>query len=298
MTQYFEKDPNTVADYQIDWSTLLGADTISGTPVWTVPTGLTKDSQSNTTTTSTIWLSAGVAGVTYTVSCRITTAAGRTFDEDLIISVKESSNVRQGMWPLIARVRALSGAGTAEYTVGDLSFWTDDDIQNKLDDNARYFVDLPLTWQPQQLPGTVIHLIAQAPYRDFEQAPGTASTDRFVVRDGTGAAVGTADYTADYRTGRVVFGADRMGTAYYLTGYSYDVYAAAADVWMERITHFSDWYDFQADNQRFNRSQAWDHAVKSEALLRGKSGQNAVSAAAGDLRVGQFVRSDVNVSSH
>lgn len=76
------KDPDAVLDYALDWNAegeeWLGADTITGTPVWTVETGLTKDSQSNTTTTATVWLSGGTAGETYTVACKITTAGGRT----------------------------------------------------------------------------------------------------------------------------------------------------------------------------------------------------------------------------
>lgn len=75
---YIEKDPSAVLDYALDWSDWLVADTITGTPTWTVPTGLTKDSQSNTTTTATAWLSGGVAGMSYTVACKIVTAGGRT----------------------------------------------------------------------------------------------------------------------------------------------------------------------------------------------------------------------------
>ena len=52
----FVKDPSAVLDYVINWSTWLGSDTITGTPTWTVPTGITKDSQSNSTTAATIWL--------------------------------------------------------------------------------------------------------------------------------------------------------------------------------------------------------------------------------------------------
>jgi hypothetical protein len=296
MTQYFEKDPNNVADYQINWANLIGADTISGTPVWTItPSGLTKDSQTNTTTTSTIWLSGGVAGVTYTVNCRITTAGLRTFDEDLIIGVKESSGVRQGMWPYITQVRALTGAGTSEYTVGDLTFWSDDDIQRTLDQNANYFVNSPLMWQPiTATGGTLTYLTAQAAYSYLEAAPGTVNTSRLIIRDGAGSAVGTSSYTIDYQAGRITFGSDQGGTAYYLSGYTYDVYDAAADIWLERIAHFNEWYDFSADNQTFNRSQAWEHAMKMEKLMRAKAGQNVIGSSSGDLRVSQFVRTDIS----
>jgi hypothetical protein len=84
----FLKDPNAVLDYQIDWSPWLGADTIA-TSAWTVPSGITKDSDTKTATTVTVWLSSGVAGTKYALTNRITTAGGRTDDRTITISVKE-----------------------------------------------------------------------------------------------------------------------------------------------------------------------------------------------------------------
>lgn len=88
MSQEFIKDPNAVLDYQIDWSTWLGADTIA-TSTWTVPTGLTKDSDTSTTTTATIWLSGGTSGVTYRIVNHIVTAAGREDDRSIYIRVAD-----------------------------------------------------------------------------------------------------------------------------------------------------------------------------------------------------------------
>jgi hypothetical protein len=85
MTLY-EKDPSAVLDYQVNWATWLGTDTIS-TSTWTVTTGLTKDSDTNTTTTATAWLSGGTAGRTYTVTNRIVTAGGRTDERSFQVKV-------------------------------------------------------------------------------------------------------------------------------------------------------------------------------------------------------------------
>lgn len=84
----FTKDPDGVLDYQIDWSDWLGTDTIV-TSTWTVGTGITKDSDTNTTTTATIWLSGGTAGTMYTLVNRITTTDGRTDDRSIYVTVKE-----------------------------------------------------------------------------------------------------------------------------------------------------------------------------------------------------------------
>ena len=82
------KDPDEILDYTFDWSTWLGADTIASDVV-TVDAGLTKDSDSNTTTAVTVWLSGGTAGTAYKVSSKVTTAAGRTAERTIIITVKE-----------------------------------------------------------------------------------------------------------------------------------------------------------------------------------------------------------------
>lgn len=84
----FTKDPDAVLDYQIDWSDWLGSDTIS-TSDWTVATGLTGDSDSNTDTTATIWLSGGTAGATYSVTNEIVTNGGRTDNRSFTVYVEE-----------------------------------------------------------------------------------------------------------------------------------------------------------------------------------------------------------------
>jgi hypothetical protein len=73
------KDPNAVLDYTFDYSTnyLVSGDTIL-TSTWTLPSGITKDSDTFTTTTTTIWLSGGTAGTDYLLINRITTSGGRT----------------------------------------------------------------------------------------------------------------------------------------------------------------------------------------------------------------------------
>jgi len=62
-------------DYNIDMSVRWPGDTIA-TVVWTIPTGLTKSGESNTTTTATVWLERTGSGM-LTVSAKITSASGR-----------------------------------------------------------------------------------------------------------------------------------------------------------------------------------------------------------------------------
>lgn len=204
---------------------------------------------------------------------------------------------RTGMGNLIQRVRGLSKAGTADYTVGDDTYFSDDHIQDILDGNADLLIDSPFAWLPQTISGTVNYLTAQNQYRDFEEA--VSGTARWAIRDNTGNLIGTANYSANYRAGRVTFGANQGGTAYYLTAYTYDVHAAAAEVWRMRLANFADWYAFSFKagdtTEQFSRQQAFDHAEKMLAEMESRAGSNVIGSG-GDIRVSEFMRTDVNVS--
>ena len=85
----FIKDPDSILDYSVDWGYWLSdvVDTIS-TSTWIVESGLTEITNTNTTTTSTIWISGGTLGTTYLVTNRITTAGGRSEDKSFYIKIK------------------------------------------------------------------------------------------------------------------------------------------------------------------------------------------------------------------
>ena len=193
------------------------------------------------------------------------------------------------MESLVNRLRALTGAGTAEYTIGALSFWTDNNLQDTLDSNGQYLQSTPLDWQPTTIGGgTIAYYNAALGIRDCEEA--SSGTARWIIRDSVGAEIGTANYTVDYRAGRVLFSVDQTGSAYYLTAYTYDIYAAAADLWQERLANFTTWYDFRSDNQTLSRSQVWDHAEKMVLQMKQKSGANITQ---GELHTGLFYRTDM-----
>jgi hypothetical protein len=203
--------------------------------------------------------------------------------------------VRAGMANLLERLRSLTHAGTADFSIDDVSYFSDSQLQDILDSNVTFMNDYPLTWQPDVVGGGTIEYrsCSASPYRDFEES--TSGTTHWIVRDGQGgtASCGTSAYTPDYITGRLMFTANQGGAAYYLTARSYDLYSAAADVWLRRQAYYADWYEFSSDDQRFARQQAYDHAVQMEKNMRGRAGQNSKR---GVFRTAVFVRGDVNPS--
>ena len=87
MASSFLKVPSDVMDYAFDWSTWLGTDTISSDDV-TVETGITKDSDTSTTTKVTVWLSGGTDDTDYKVTSKVVTAEGRTKSKYMVIKVR------------------------------------------------------------------------------------------------------------------------------------------------------------------------------------------------------------------
>ena len=87
-----DKDPADNLDYSLDLAEFLAsstpADTITAV-VWTVPAGLTAGVQYHAAGVATTWLSGGTAGTDYTVTARITTAAGRVLERSASIYVRE-----------------------------------------------------------------------------------------------------------------------------------------------------------------------------------------------------------------
>lgn len=75
------KDPDAVEDFSRDWSAYLADDSDNiSTSTWSVASGsVTIDSDSNSTTKATVWLS-GDPGTVSEVRNRIVTTAGRTKD--------------------------------------------------------------------------------------------------------------------------------------------------------------------------------------------------------------------------
>lgn len=114
MTFYDAETKNTAAvlDYERDWSTWLGEDTIS-TSTWIVPGGITVNNESHTPTAATIWLSGGTEGRDYELINRVTTAGGRTEEARVLIIVTPHRRVPVGP-PYISVAEAYAYQPAAE----------------------------------------------------------------------------------------------------------------------------------------------------------------------------------------
>lgn len=84
------KDPDEVLDYQIDWATdrLDEGETIT-TTLWQVESGdVVIDSDEELDGVTTVWLSGGTVDTSSIVLNRITTSAGRIYDQSCRLRIR------------------------------------------------------------------------------------------------------------------------------------------------------------------------------------------------------------------
>lgn len=183
---------------------------------------------------------------------------------------------RTGMVNLLRRLRGYAQAGTADYSVldgsgGTVTFWSDDQLQEVIDIYRMDYNNAEL--HPVQEIGTggsALYVQYYAPSGNLEE--NTSGTVYFNIIDGVGSAIGTATYSVDYVTGLIRFNSNTEGTPYYWSGRSYNLYAAAADVWRQKAGAVSDAFDFKTDRQSFSRAQRFDHAMKMATYFDDQGG--------------------------
>lgn len=66
-------------------------------------------------------------------------------------------SARAGMVEIIAELRALGAAGTADFSIAGISYFTDDQLQDILDQHRRDWTHIPLIAQSTQTNGTTYY---------------------------------------------------------------------------------------------------------------------------------------------
>ena len=166
--------------------------------------------------------------------------------------------LRSTMSDLIITLRGLTNTGTDDYTIAGRTYWSNEQLQTALD-RRRFEVRQATMQGYSQLVGggTVRWTEYQAPWKWLEKTDG--GTARFWIQDATGATISVSNYSVDYTSGLVTFTGDQGGSIRMVSGYAYDVYGAAADVWSEKAAQYATAIDFSTDNHNVKRS----HIVKS-----------------------------------
>lgn len=199
--------------------------------------------------------------------------------------VYPTATARSGMTTLISELRGMTEAGPADYTIAGVPYWSDAQMQDILDIHRTDIIFEELTPYPYQIAGGSIS------YQEYRSGYGyleatTGGTSILYLQEGTGSTIGSANYTTDARRGVFVFSADQEGTAYYLTGRSYDLQASAADMWRRKAAHYAPTsFNFSTDNHSVSKEQVYSHCIQMAEYFEGKGGQSIVEV--------QLIRGDM-----
>jgi len=189
---------------------------------------------------------------------------------------------RTGMANLILRLRHEAQAGTADYTLGGETYWTDDHLEDILDARRVDLWDFELMrYATYDAGGTVVYHDYFAPFGDLEEA--TSGTTAWIVLEASGSPIGTGTYTVNYVNGHIRFTSDTAGSSRYLTARSYNLAGAAADIWRHRLGSISAYYNFTSDGQTMSRDQWFQHVKDMINYWEGQSGPQQVEVLRGDL---------------
>jgi len=190
------------------------------------------------------------------------------------------------MASIITELRGMTEAGTADYTISSTTYWTDNQLQDVLDTNREDIIFSRLEMYPVQVAGGSLSWQDYRSHYDYLEAT-TGGTSILYLQDSTGAAIGTANYTTDERRGQFQFSSDQAGSVYYMTGRSYDLNSAAADIWRKKAAHYAlTSFDFSTDNHTISRSQVYQHALQMAEYFENQ-GSDSISTV-------DMYRGDVN----
>jgi hypothetical protein len=86
---WLKKDPDAKLDYGFDWSLWLQTGETISASIWTIPSELTKISDSFSSNETIVWLQGGENKKTYTIANKITTNQGRIDERSIRIVLRE-----------------------------------------------------------------------------------------------------------------------------------------------------------------------------------------------------------------
>jgi hypothetical protein len=189
---------------------------------------------------------------------------------------------RSGMLDLIDTVRGMADVGPADFKIGATSYWSDAQIQKALD---KHRIDI---YQEILEPWPILDEDGFYEYYEYRTSRGNleSGTAVFIVQQTNGGTVPV--YTADYSSGIITFTADTEGTiSPMLTARSYDVHAAAADIWRGKAANAAKYFDFRTDNHQISKSQLYKQFMDMANFFQSQSDTQS-------FNVTQINRSDVN----
>ena len=166
---------------------------------------------------------------------------------------------RTGMANIISTFRGMTNAGTADYTGGTATYWTDDQLQDVLDKHRSDFYHREMQSVGEY--STAGAVVTTRYYLgSFNVESGTAV---FYIQNAEGTTLTeTTDYTIDYSLGLVTFVSNTSGLDYFATYRSYDLNRAAAEVWRMKAAHYASFFNFSTHGHSIHKGELRKYALE------------------------------------
>lgn len=180
----------------------------------------------------------------------------------------------------VDRLRQMIGASSSEYTIGTSAYWSDDQLQDALDNNvSQRLVQAPVQTYPTVAAGTggIVHLQGHIPVR------GLLDLETLQVISFTGRVYDPGEYAAQ-NDGRVAFDADQLGAGPLASGICYDINAAAAEILQAWASAVKLGYDISTDHDGLSRSQRHRQLLAQADVYAAKALPGTVDMVAGQDR--------------
>jgi len=180
---------------------------------------------------------------------------------------------RAGMATLINDLRAACAAGTADYLLGTVPYWTDDQLQAELDRTQRIYHYLVLKPIPEYINGQMQWFQYGVPEQlgTYLEEDGSG-TGGWAVKDNSGGTIPIGNYAVNYQAGLVTFPSDQKGSVYFLDARTYNLNRAAANVWRWKASRVANRVDWSSDNHKISASQERQTALEMATYYSGIAG--------------------------
>lgn len=193
--------------------------------------------------------------------------------------------IRTGMASLVRQLRGYAAADENEYTLAGETYWSDDHLQDKLDENRADILSEQLSPAPEYDGAQDKYTYFAYYFANGNPEEAASGTTAWVLKDGDGNNVSTANYTVNYAARQVRFNTDTQGASgYYLTYRAYDVYKAASEVWSQKAANVANRFDVRTDNHDLKRSQLMDMALRQATYYANLSRKSNTVASGGGFK--------------
>jgi hypothetical protein len=169
--------------------------------------------------------------------------------------------IREGMTNIVALIRQYGHVSTDDMTLGDIVYWTDEQLQDIADANSyrRLIAITPATFGNK----TVYSL--NIPRHYYAESTTLAA---YTVTGETKVAVETL-FTYDMRKAEVTFESDLSSTTkYYVEASFTNLYEALADLWGQKAVQRADYVAFKGGDNKMDMDQEYNHCLDREKHYR------------------------------